>query len=102
MRRAIHLAAGPAIVAYVYGGRPRSPGASNPQHRLNVSGTPVAWNNAVAGQQPRTTVLEYTGVGHGQYHNSVCARTHIETYLTSLVPPPARTALPSIPRSRRR
>ncbi|MET7339387.1 alpha/beta fold hydrolase [Nonomuraea sp. NPDC005650] len=76
---------------------------SNPQHRLDVSGTgptllpksrhdvgtPKAWNYAVAAQLPKTRVLEYDGVGHGQYRNSVCARTHIETYLTSLKLPPS-------------
>ncbi|WP_171075015.1 alpha/beta fold hydrolase [Nonomuraea basaltis] len=76
---------------------------SNPQHRLDVSGTPptllpksrydvgtpAAWNYAVARQIPKTTILEYDGVGHGQYRNSTCARTHIETYLTSMVLPPA-------------
>ncbi|MEW9554949.1 alpha/beta fold hydrolase [Nonomuraea sp. NPDC050783] len=78
---------------------------TNPQHRLDVSGappvllpksrydvgTPAAWNYAVATQLPKTRVLEYTGVGHGQYRNSLCAREHIEKYLTSLVLPPAGT-----------
>ncbi|MEV1174246.1 alpha/beta fold hydrolase [Nonomuraea sp. NPDC049784] len=78
---------------------------TNPQHRLDISGTqptllpkarydvgtPAAWNYAAAAQIPKTTILEYDGVGHGQYRNSTCARTHIETYLTSLKLPPSGT-----------
>ncbi|NBE96704.1 alpha/beta hydrolase [Nonomuraea sp. KC401] len=78
---------------------------SNPQHRLDITGnppallpkarhdvgTPAAWNYGAARQIPRTTVLEYDGVGHGQYRNSTCARAHIEKYLTSLVLPPRGT-----------
>lgn len=47
----------------------------------------------VAAQVPKTMVPEYTGVGHGQYRNSLCARTHIETYLTSLKLPSAGGSL---------
>ncbi|MEV4114416.1 alpha/beta fold hydrolase [Nonomuraea sp. NPDC049695] len=78
---------------------------SNPQHRLDISGappvllpkarydvgTPAAWNYGTAAQIPRVRVLEYDGVGHGQYRNSTCARNHIETYLTSLKLPPGGT-----------
>ncbi|WP_165977758.1 alpha/beta hydrolase [Nonomuraea diastatica] len=78
---------------------------SNPQHRLDITGNPptllpkarydvgnpAAWNYGAGKQIPRTTILEYDGVGHGQYRNSACARTHIEKYLTSLVLPPRGT-----------
>ncbi|MEV0618227.1 alpha/beta hydrolase [Nonomuraea sp. NPDC050404] len=71
---------------------------SNPQHKLKISGTPpmllakarydvatpAAWNYAAASQIPGSTVLEYDGVGHGQFRNSRCARTHIEAYLINL------------------
>ncbi|MEQ4721622.1 alpha/beta fold hydrolase [Nonomuraea sp. B19D2] len=79
--------------------------ATNPQHRLDISGTrptlmpkarydiatPAAWNYAAAAQIPKARILEYDGVGHGQYRNSTCARNHIETYLTSLKLPPRGT-----------
>lgn len=78
---------------------------TNPQHRLDISGappvllpkarrdvgTPAAWNYAAAAQIPNVRILEYDGVGHGQYRNSTCARNHIETYLTSLKLPPNGT-----------
>jgi pimeloyl-ACP methyl ester carboxylesterase len=69
--------------------------ASNPQHRLDVNGaptillvkakfdvaTPHAWNFAVSRQVEDSVLLQYDGVGHGQFRNSVCARTYIENYL---------------------
>jgi hypothetical protein len=69
--------------------------ASNPQHRLDVHGaptilvikarfdvaTPHAWNYAVAQQIEDSVLLQYDGVGHGQFRNSVCARGYIESYL---------------------
>jgi pimeloyl-ACP methyl ester carboxylesterase len=74
---------------------------SNPQHALDIDGappillakahydvaTPAAWNYAAAAQIPNSTVLEYDGVGHGQFRNSECARGHIENYLINLVRP---------------
>ncbi|MFC4014895.1 alpha/beta fold hydrolase [Nonomuraea purpurea] len=79
---------------------------TNPQRRLDITatlvptlvskgrydvGTPAAWNYAAAAQIPNSRILEHDGVGHGQYRNSTCARTHIETYLTSLKLPPPGT-----------
>lgn len=69
--------------------------ASNPQHRLDVHGaptillvkakfdiaTPHAWNFAVSEQIRNSVLLQYDGVGHGQFRNSVCARGYIERYL---------------------
>ncbi|MEU7739912.1 alpha/beta hydrolase [Nonomuraea sp. NPDC049158] len=78
---------------------------SNPQHRLRISGTPpilvvkakddvatpAAWNYAAARQIPRSVVLEYDGVGHGQFRNSTCARDYIEKYLINRTMPAAGT-----------
>ncbi|WP_371783523.1 alpha/beta fold hydrolase [Streptosporangium subroseum] len=78
---------------------------SNPQHRLKISGnppvlvatarydvgTPAAWNHAAAQQIPRSVVLEYEGVGHGQFRNSVCAHDKIAKYLIELKTPPRGT-----------
>jgi hypothetical protein len=78
---------------------------SNPQHRLKISGnppvlvatarydvgTPAAWNHAAAQQIPRSVVLEYEGVGHGQFRNSVCAHDKIAEYLIELRTPPRGT-----------
>ncbi|MER6948730.1 alpha/beta fold hydrolase [Nonomuraea sp. NPDC000554] len=82
---------------------------SNPQHRLRISGTPPtllikaandvatpkAWNYAAARQIPRSVVLEYDGVGHGQFRNSTCARGHIENYLINRALPAPRTHCPA-------
>jgi pimeloyl-ACP methyl ester carboxylesterase len=68
---------------------------SNPQHRLDVHGaptilllkakfdvaTPRDWNFAVFRQIHNSVLLQYDGVGHGQFRNSVCARGYIERYL---------------------
>lgn len=75
--------------------------AGNPQHRLSISNTPKvlvvtsaadvgashAWNTAVAGQISNSVLLNYDGVGHGQYGLSPCARAHIEKYLIDVVTP---------------
>ena len=72
--------------------------AGNPQHRLDIDdaptillvkakfdvATPHAWNFAVSRQIRDSVLLQYDGVGHGQFRNSVCARTHIESYLIGL------------------
>ena len=69
--------------------------AHNPQHRLDVHGaptilvvtgkydvaTPREWNFAVAQQIRNSVLLQYDGVGHGQFRNSKCARGKIESYL---------------------
>ncbi|MEV4113836.1 alpha/beta fold hydrolase [Nonomuraea sp. NPDC049695] len=82
---------------------------SNPQHRLDITptaptlvvkaradvGTPKAWNYAAAGQIPRSVVLEYDGVGHGQFRNSTCARELVETYLIIRRPPATGTHCPA-------
>jgi pimeloyl-ACP methyl ester carboxylesterase len=81
----------------------------NPQHRLSIEGappillatathdaaTPAAWNRAVAAQIPDAVLLEYAGVGHGQYRNSTCARFHIERHLITTLLPPADTRCPA-------
>jgi hypothetical protein len=54
-------------------------------------GTPAAWNYAAAQQIPRSVVLEYDGVGHGQFRNSTCARDYIEKYLINRTMPAAGT-----------
>ncbi|WP_405148877.1 alpha/beta hydrolase [Sphaerisporangium sp. NBC_01403] len=78
---------------------------SNPQYRLKISGnppillatarhdvgTPAAWNHAAAQQIPRSVLLEYEGVGHGQFRNSVCAHDKIVNYLIELKTPPHGT-----------
>lgn len=82
---------------------------SNPQHRLKISGTPpilvikarddvatpAAWNYAAARQIPRSVVLEYDGVGHGQFRNSTCTRDYIEKYLINRTMPAAGTHCPT-------
>lgn len=69
--------------------------ASNPQHRLDIHGTPTIllvkakfdiatprdWNFAVSEQIRNSVLLQYDGVGHGQFRNSTCARGYIERYL---------------------
>ncbi|MEU8271137.1 alpha/beta fold hydrolase [Sphaerisporangium sp. NPDC049002] len=85
---------------------------SNPQHRLRISGnppilvatarydvgTPAAWNHAAAQQIPRSVLLEYEGVGHGQFRNSVCAHDTIEKYLIELkMPRPGTRCAPEYP-----
>ncbi|MBB4937183.1 hypothetical protein FHR32_001488 [Streptosporangium album] len=85
---------------------------SNPQHRLRISGnppilvatarydvgTPAAWNHAAAQQIPQSIVLEYEGVGHGQFRNSVCAHDKIVKYLIELkMPPPGTRCAPRVP-----
>ncbi|WP_460358604.1 alpha/beta hydrolase [Actinoallomurus acanthiterrae] len=78
---------------------------TNPQHRLSVKAgtsilvtasrydvaTPHVWSTAVAKQIPSARLLQYDGVGHGDYRNSPCAKGYIETYLTSLKLPAAGT-----------
>ncbi|AWS44493.1 alpha/beta fold hydrolase [Streptosporangium sp. 'caverna'] len=78
---------------------------SNPQRRLKISGnppvlmvtarhdiaTPNAWTYAAARQIPRSVVLEYEGVGHLQFLNSVCAHDKIVKYLIELRTPPRGT-----------
>jgi pimeloyl-ACP methyl ester carboxylesterase len=82
---------------------------SNPQHRLKIAGnppvlvikarddvaTPAAWNYAAARQIPRSVVLEYDGVGHGQFRNSTCTRNYIEKYLIDRTTPAAGTHCPA-------
>ncbi|MEU9831154.1 alpha/beta hydrolase [Streptosporangium sp. NPDC048047] len=85
---------------------------SNPQHRLNIGdtppilvatarhdvGTPAAWNHAAARQIPQSVLLEYEGVGHGQFRNSVCAHDTIADYLIELkVPQPGTRCAPEYP-----
>ncbi|GAA0637100.1 alpha/beta hydrolase [Kutzneria viridogrisea] len=69
----------------------------NPQHRLDVHGdpsilivkgkydvaTPRAWNYAVAEQLDGAALLEYDGIGHGQFFNSSCVRAKVEEYLVT-------------------
>ncbi|QWF77437.1 alpha/beta hydrolase [Amycolatopsis sp. CA-230715] len=98
----------------------------NPQHRLSVRGaptvlivkgrydvaTPHAWNYAVADQLANSALLEYDGIGHGQYFNSRCVRDHVERYLLTTktpdrgtrcaavwptTPPPAKTESLTLP-----
>ncbi|WP_086818639.1 alpha/beta hydrolase [Allokutzneria sp. NRRL B-24872] len=78
---------------------------TNPQHRLAVKdappilmvtakydvATPRDWNLAAAKQIKNAVLLNYDGVGHGQFSRSKCARGHIETYLTSLRLPAPNT-----------
>jgi pimeloyl-ACP methyl ester carboxylesterase len=83
---------------------------NNPQHRLKIDddipptlmvkasedvSTPKAWNYAAAEQIPGSRLLEYDGVGHGQYNRSTCARAYIENYLITLNLPPAGTHCPA-------
>jgi hypothetical protein len=86
--------------------------AGNPQHRLEVAGaptillvkakfdvaTPHAWNFAVSRQIRNSVLLQYDGVGHGQFRNSGCARTKIESYLIGLrLPAPETHCAPEFP-----
>ncbi|MBN6037108.1 alpha/beta hydrolase [Amycolatopsis sp. 195334CR] len=73
----------------------------NPQHRLEVRdapkilitkakydvATPRAWNYEVARQLRNAALLEYEGIGHGQYNRSTCVREQVEKYLVSLKTP---------------
>ncbi|AXB47504.1 hypothetical protein A4R43_37785 [Amycolatopsis albispora] len=73
----------------------------NPQHRLDVRdapkilltkakydvATPRAWNYEVARQLRNSALLEYDGIGHGQFRRSTCVREHVENYLVSLKTP---------------
>ncbi|MGC7096485.1 alpha/beta hydrolase [Amycolatopsis lurida] len=73
----------------------------NPQHRLDVRdapkilitkakydvATPRAWNYEVARQLRNAALLEYEGIGHGQYYRSTCVREQVEKYLVSLKAP---------------
>jgi pimeloyl-ACP methyl ester carboxylesterase len=77
----------------------------NPQHRLKVHGappillvkghddiaTPAAWNYAAASQLSSSVILEYDGVGHGQFRNSTCVRDHVVDYLITVRTPPGGT-----------
>jgi hypothetical protein len=81
---------------------------SNPQHRLDVHGaptilivkadfdvaTPHEWNFAVARQIHDSVLLQYDGVGHGQFRNSTCARADIENYLITRTAPAKGTHCP--------
>ncbi|MDI5977398.1 alpha/beta hydrolase [Amycolatopsis magusensis] len=75
--------------------------ARNPQHRLDVRdapkilitkakydvATPRAWNYEVARQLRNAALLEYDGIGHGQFGRSTCVREQVETYLVALKTP---------------
>ncbi|MGW0820796.1 alpha/beta hydrolase [Streptomyces sp. NPDC002845] len=84
---------------------------TNPPHRLDVDGTPpilvtnsrydvatpYSWGSNAARQIGREAVLlTYDGVGHGDYWLSPCARTAIDTYLTTLRTPPRGTHCPAV------
>jgi hypothetical protein len=74
---------------------------SNPQHRLAISnapkilvmtsaadvGAPRAWNVAVSQQISNSVLLNYDGVGHGQYTLSSCVRAYFTRYLIDLATP---------------
>jgi TAP-like protein len=78
---------------------------SNPQHELSIDGvptilivkgkydvaTPAAWNLAVADQIDNSVLLEYDGIGHGQYYRNDCVREKVDRYLTTLETPPPGT-----------
>lgn len=61
--------------------------------RHDVS-TPRAWTLAVHEQIADSVLLEYDGVGHGDWRISLCARSHIEKYLITRVPPAKGTRCP--------
>ncbi|MFE0254424.1 alpha/beta hydrolase [Streptomyces sp. NPDC059010] len=84
---------------------------SNPQRRLRVDktppilmtnsrfdpATPYSWGSNAARQIGREAVLlTYDGVGHGDYWLSPCARTAIDTYLTTLKTPRKGTHCPAV------
>ncbi|MEV6154050.1 alpha/beta hydrolase [Nonomuraea sp. NPDC052129] len=85
----------------------------NPQHRLNVDGTPpilvanslydpatsYLWAAGVAGQIGReAALLTYEGWGHGVYGRSDCVTGAMDRYLISLtVPTAAGSRCPAIP-----
>ncbi|MEV4317157.1 alpha/beta hydrolase [Actinocrispum sp. NPDC049592] len=86
--------------------------ASNPQHRLDVHGaptilvvkgkydvaTPRDWNFAVSQQIRNSVLLQYDGVGHGQFRNSKCAKGKIESYLIDRgLPAPGTHCAPEFP-----
>ena len=74
---------------------------SNPQHRLSIQGappvlivkgrhdvaTPHAWNLAVADQIENSVLLDYDGIGHGQYNRSDCVSDRVNDYLVMLRTP---------------
>ncbi len=82
---------------------------NNPQHRLSIDdgppiliakarydvATPYRWNLAVADQIDDSVLLEYDGIGHGQYYQSGCIRNHIERYLLTLRTPAPNTHCPA-------
>jgi TAP-like protein len=85
----------------------------NPQHRLRVHHSPKllltnavhdpasGYNRAFAVARQlgrRAVLLSYEGAGHGTYNSSDCARTAIDRYLISLVPPAPVTRCPAIER----
>ncbi|MBV9844818.1 MAG: alpha/beta fold hydrolase [Kutzneria sp.] len=83
---------------------------TNPQHRLSIHGTPPilvtasrfdvgtprSWSLAVHRQIANSVLLNYDGVGHGDYFLSPCARTAIETYLTDLRTPVPDSHCPAV------
>jgi pimeloyl-ACP methyl ester carboxylesterase len=84
---------------------------TNPQHRLQVDGTPPilmtnsrydvatphSWGSNAARQIGREAVfLTYDGVGHGDYWLSPCARDAIDTYLLTLKTPRKGTHCPAV------
>ncbi|MFD9890866.1 alpha/beta hydrolase [Amycolatopsis sp. NPDC059027] len=82
----------------------------NPQHRLNVPdassivivkgkydvATPHAWNYAVAEQLEDAALLEYEGIGHGQFFTSTCVRAKVEDYLITTRPPEHGARCPAV------
>ncbi|MEV0703457.1 alpha/beta hydrolase [Saccharopolyspora sp. NPDC050389] len=83
---------------------------SNPQHELSINGappilvvkarydvaTPNAWNLTVADQIDNSVLLNYDGIGHGQYYHSPCVNQHIENYLTTLETPAQNTTCEAV------
>jgi pimeloyl-ACP methyl ester carboxylesterase len=87
-----------------------APPAANPQHRLEVTGSPVIllansrhdpatgydWARGVARQLGRQGVLlTYQGSGHGPYTKSPCAEAIVDRYLIDRVVPARGTNCPS-------
>ncbi|WP_188197036.1 alpha/beta fold hydrolase [Nonomuraea sp. SYSU D8015] len=89
-----------------------SPPAPNPQHRLNVSGTPTLllgnalhdpatgypWAVNAARQIGREArLLTYEGWGHGIYGRGDCPTTAIDQYLVSVTAPAKGARCPAVP-----
>jgi pimeloyl-ACP methyl ester carboxylesterase len=80
--------------------RPIAPARSGPILLVSTRHDPATayvWAQHVAAQLgPSATLLSYAGWGHVAYHRGPCVDGHVDTFLLTLVRPPAGTVCPAI------